>query len=82
MPLYDYRCEDCGEFRALRPMSEADALQPCPVCGTASARMLSAPFLGGGQSSGGWLTTPRRDGQGHASWRAACGFGCSHVNCR
>lgn len=82
MPLYDYQCKDCGEFRALRPMSEADAKQPCPVCGTASARMISAPFLSGGQPPGGWLSNPRRDSQGRASWRAACGFGCTHANCR
>lgn len=46
MPVYEYLCEDCGDFTAMRPMSEYQAPQPCPDCGAASPRvMLTAPRL-------------------------------------
>ncbi len=34
MPLYEYRCHDCGtSFKALRAMRDADAPIACPECG-------------------------------------------------
>lgn len=81
MPLYDYRCERCGAFREFRPMSESATARPCPACALPSARALSAPFLGGNGASG-WLTKPRPHTAARgSSWRAACGFGCTHANC-
>lgn len=83
MPLYDYRCERCGAFRAFRPMAESNRLQGCPHCGSLCERSLSAPFLGG-ESSGGWLTRPGGAAQPGGSWRTACGLacgvGCSHAH--
>lgn len=78
MPLYDYACAACGEFRAFRPMRESDQPQACPACARLSERTLSAPFLGGQPT--GWMSRPRGPAQG-ASWRSMCGFGCSHANC-
>ena len=45
MPLYDYRCVSCGDFRELRPMRESSASRVCPVCGALSDRVITAPFL-------------------------------------
>lgn len=45
MPIYDYQCEHCGSFTALRKMSESDAAVDCPSCGTSSERMITAPQL-------------------------------------
>lgn len=45
MPIYDYRCVQCGEFTALRKMSESDLAVACPNCGYASERMITAPQL-------------------------------------
>jgi putative FmdB family regulatory protein len=46
MPTYEYFCEDCGDFSALRPMSARNEPCACPHCGTAAYRvMLSAPTL-------------------------------------
>ena len=52
MPLYDYKCQDCGhEFEALQSMKD-DPLTTCPVCENESLKkMVSAPafsFKGGG----------------------------------
>ncbi|MBB4842687.1 putative FmdB family regulatory protein [Paucibacter oligotrophus] len=38
MPIYDYRCRDCGLFDALRPMAERDRPAPCPGCAEPSER--------------------------------------------
>lgn len=46
MPFYDYECDACGEFTALRPMAEFASPQSCPGCGEAAPRVLvTAPML-------------------------------------
>ena len=35
MPIYEYRCADCGaKFGKLRPMSQADSPATCSQCGS------------------------------------------------
>jgi putative FmdB family regulatory protein len=77
MPLYDYRCERCGDFREFRPMAQSGAAGTCPGCGGRSERLMVAPYLGADPSS--------RFGQrpaGPPSVRAACGHGCTHPHHR
>jgi putative FmdB family regulatory protein len=45
MPTYDYRCDTCGHFTALRRISERGAASPCPSCGKLAQRTLSLPAL-------------------------------------
>ncbi|MCS0493787.1 zinc ribbon domain-containing protein [Ancylobacter sp. MQZ15Z-1] len=46
MPVYEYLCDECGDFTTLRPMSEYQAPQPCPDCGAMAPRvMLTAPHF-------------------------------------
>ncbi|MEM9883390.1 MAG: zinc ribbon domain-containing protein [Planctomycetota bacterium] len=45
MPIYEYCCETCGVFEALRPFSESDSPAVCPDCGTTSPRVLSVPMV-------------------------------------
>jgi putative FmdB family regulatory protein len=45
MPLYDYQCASCGDFRVWRRMSEAGAPVDCTNCGAAAARAVVAPNL-------------------------------------
>ncbi|MBN3835248.1 zinc ribbon domain-containing protein, partial [Burkholderia sp. Ac-20344] len=45
MPIYDFRCETCGPFVALRAIAERDAPCACPACGVQAARQLVAPAL-------------------------------------
>lgn len=53
MPIYDYDCEVCGPFTAVRPMAEFRAPCACPACGIAAMRtLLSAPAIAGLGSSG------------------------------
>ena len=43
MPLYDYCCTACGPFREWDAMSEAAKPVPCPDCGAAAPRAITAP---------------------------------------
>jgi putative FmdB family regulatory protein len=44
MPVYEYMCESCGPFTAMRPMAEYEKSQACPDCAEISPRvMLTAP---------------------------------------
>lgn len=46
MPTYEYACDACGGFDALRPIAERDAPCACPACGAAARRALfTAPAL-------------------------------------
>ena len=46
MPVYDYLCEECGPFTALRPMAEYREPCDCPDCGVSTPRaVLNAPRL-------------------------------------
>ncbi|MCB5184626.1 zinc ribbon domain-containing protein [Methylobacillus gramineus] len=45
MPMYEYRCDECGVFAALGKMSESSSPTICPDCGELSERILSAPRL-------------------------------------
>jgi putative FmdB family regulatory protein len=48
MPLYEYVCDACGPFAAMRPMAAFSDPCDCPDCGTASPRnLLASPSLGG-----------------------------------
>ena len=53
MPMYEYRCEACGEeFEAIVRITEKDDVD-CPECGAKAKKLVSAFALGGGDSRGG-----------------------------
>ena len=76
MPLYDYRCESCGDFREIRPMTESGTSRVCPVCGALSERVIAAPFLAG--KGPGTQVAQRRNGQSGIPRICGHGQGCSH----
>jgi putative FmdB family regulatory protein len=43
MPLYEYRCDDCGEFEVWRSLVEYNAPMHCPECETVAVKIFSAP---------------------------------------
>ncbi|RMG56482.1 MAG: zinc ribbon domain-containing protein [Gammaproteobacteria bacterium] len=61
MPIYEYRCEDCGhELEALQKMSDAP-LTECPECGKpALKKQVSA--AGFRLSGSGWYETDFKSG--------------------
>ncbi len=57
MPMYEYRCSNCGEeFELLRSMSERDEPSECPKCGSRAKhprRSSVVACFGGEKGSGG-----------------------------
>ncbi len=48
MPIYDYDCQVCGPFTAMRSMAEFRDPFACPSCGIGAPRAaLSAPGIAG-----------------------------------
>ena len=69
MPLYEYICEDCGPFAAMRPLAAfADPLA-CPDCGAEAPRnLLASPALGGNPAP----ASAQAAAKPHASACACC----------
>jgi putative FmdB family regulatory protein len=63
MPLYEYRCNDCGtEFEMMMRFSEADRRPECPACESRKTqKKLSAvaSFGSGSPDTGGGSCSPR-----------------------
>jgi putative FmdB family regulatory protein len=70
MPLYEYVCDACGPFAAMRPLSAFAAPCECPDCGAAAPRnLLASPALGG---SGAPAAAPAAASPSHAAACACC----------
>ena len=54
MPIYEYRCGECGEqFEKLVRMGDGDSDIACPRCGSKKARKSLSLFgVGAGKGSG------------------------------
>ncbi|MGB0721059.1 MAG: FmdB family zinc ribbon protein [Gammaproteobacteria bacterium] len=61
MPIYEYRCDDCGhELEAMQKMADAP-LTDCPECGAATLiKLVSAS--GFRLKGGGWYETDFKSG--------------------
>jgi len=58
MPIYDYRCDDCGHvFSAVQSFKD-EALDKCPNCGKKPRRLLSMPAIV--FKGSGWYKTDSR----------------------
>ena len=54
MPLYEYRCGDCGNtFEILRRMKDADDQMECPKCGSSKVERQFSTFAAGGCGASG-----------------------------
>lgn len=45
MPVYNYTCQDCGDFELFRSIEERNHLATCPVCSGLAERFIVAPNL-------------------------------------
>jgi putative FmdB family regulatory protein len=58
VPIYDYRCDECGHrFSAVQSFSDV-ALEKCPNCGKKPRRLITAPAIV--FKGGGWYKTDSR----------------------
>ncbi len=51
MAVYVYRCAEHGTVEESRPIGTAAAAVPCPACGSAAARIYTAPRLSLGSAT-------------------------------
>ena len=52
MPIYEYRCPECGAvFARLRSVSKAAEPVPCPECDNRKTERLVSTFASGSSSS-------------------------------
>lgn len=64
MPIYEYRCKECGRiFELRRSYSEANEGAKCTVCGGASEKLVS----GFGSQIGHYVRAPREAFRGTGS---------------
>ena len=77
MPIYDYRCDECGHvFSAVQSYSESP-IQICPNCGKRPRRLISMPAIV--FKGGGWYKTdsrgaaPKEAGDGGSTGSGATG---------
>ncbi len=59
MPLYEYRCEECGEvFEKLVSLSKRNEPVPCPKCGSRRVGKLMSACASISKGSSTTCTTP------------------------
>lgn len=81
MPIYDYRCDICGDFEAWGKMSTSSAPAQCEVCGGDADRIITAPslaMLGSKQR----IAHERNEKSAHEpkiTKRSSCGCSGSHT---
>jgi putative FmdB family regulatory protein len=66
MPLYDYKCTQCGRVTEVRHGFNESHADPCPACGGPMQRVFSAaPIVFKG--SGYYITDSRKSGASEAA---------------
>jgi putative FmdB family regulatory protein len=81
MPVYDYRCQQCGEFLLVRNINEAHLPAECSECGQSASRIISAPRLSL-VSSATRIAHERNEKSAHkplTAWRSSCGCSGKHT---
>jgi putative FmdB family regulatory protein len=75
MPLYEYRCRDCGnQFEILQRLGEGGAGLSCTRCGAAALDKQFSTFATGGGSSSGFEAVAGCDA-------SDCGAGAGAGDC-
>ncbi len=65
MAIYEYRCEQHGPFDVSRPLGTAAQTEPCPECGAAASRVISAPMVRSSARNGVFAAIERADKSRH-----------------
>lgn len=81
MPVYDFTCRDCGDFRELRTIAERNEPALCPLCTGQAQRLILAaglalmnPFL---RKAHGVNEKSRHEPKIRDSHSCGSGCGCS-----
>jgi putative FmdB family regulatory protein len=75
MPIYEYRCEKCGDFETSQRITDAP-LQRCPTCRRKVRRLISNTSFQL-KGSGWYITDYARSGSGNGSDKGSSANGGS-----
>ncbi|MFQ5584175.1 MAG: zinc ribbon domain-containing protein [Calditrichia bacterium] len=65
MPIFEYRCSECGEkFETLVFSSSSEDVE-CPACGSTPPEKLISMFASSGDSAGGGSSASCTSGSGY-----------------
>jgi putative FmdB family regulatory protein len=74
VPLYDFRCRECGDtFEVRRPMAESDAPATCPAGHPDTVKLL--PLVAVGRAGAASAPGPAPAPSGGGCCGGACGCG-------
>ncbi len=84
MPLYEYRCEACGQPEERLESLSAPAVHACPACGAAEGMRRQLSVAAFALTGGGWYkgaasepaTAPKAEAPKSGHGCAAGGCGC------
>ncbi len=79
MPLYEYRCESCGEpFSQWRAIDERDTGLVCPLCTATNVVRLLSSFAAYSHGEGNSMRNLNSSGCGGCAQTSCAGCGVSH----
>ena len=80
MPLYEYRCEQHGEFTLHANIANRNDVVHCPSCGLDTIRIISAPALSlmneGNRKA--WAKNEKSASDPIRKTKHTCGHSCNH----
>jgi len=80
MPLYEYRCEACGQPEEKLESLSAPEVHACPACGAAKGMKRQVSVAAFALSGGGWYKGAASESTGPVS-EAPKGGGCAAGGC-
>ncbi len=80
MPIYEYRCEQHGDFSFQTEIAKRNDDQFCPDCGSIAARIISAPSLALMSSSNrqAWARNEKSAHEPQRKKKHVCSSSCNH----
>jgi putative FmdB family regulatory protein len=70
MPIYSYKCPECGNFDYKQSMSD-DALTECPKCNASVKKVFNAPAISGFRTAPAGQNPNRLDAGRSPLWNSA-----------
>ena len=80
MPIYEYKCEKCGNFFEELVTGDRDKKIPCPACGASETQKCMSAIGGISIKGGGGMPTCASGGGcGGRAMPSCAGGGCPHA---
>lgn len=80
MPIYEYRCEEHGDFSYQRSIQDRNEELNCPDCGSITERIISAPSLSlmNNTNRKAWARNEKSAHEPIRKKKHVCSHSCNH----